>query len=53
MEYGYWPNVGYVTFLETSLTESGTVEWKNVLKVYGSMEEAKEACIDPVAGNPR
>jgi hypothetical protein len=40
---GYWPNVGYVTFPEDARTEYGTVEWKDVVGVYGSAEEAQAA----------
>lgn len=43
LSYGYWPNAGYVTFREESRTEHGTVEWKDVIGVYGSAEEAEAA----------
>ena len=43
LEYGIWPDGSYVVFSVTAMTEYGTISDKDVLGIYGSAEEARNA----------
>jgi hypothetical protein len=43
LTFGIWPDGSYVTFYESAKNEYGTIDWGDVIGVYGSAEEARAA----------
>jgi hypothetical protein len=43
LTFGIWPDGSYVTFRESAKNERGTIDWADVIGVYGTADEARSA----------